>query len=712
MTSLKQLFGTAIAVFLLCASLLAVALVNMGRADDQVTQAQETRYRSYLLADELRQSSDDLTRLARTYVVTGDAMWEKQYLEVLDIRNGRAPRPAEYEKIYWDFRAAGQEPPRGKDAAVPLQQLMKDAGFTEAEFAKLKEAQANSDDLVRTETVAMNMVKGQYDDGAGGFTRKDEPDMARARTLLHDKDYHQFKARIMKPVDEFLSLVDRRTHDAVVAAEASRRAWFMGVLGAAALVCAAAILALWYTRRWILVRVQAALRVARAVADGDLTVKAPVTARDEIGQMLAALDSMGDSLTRVVGRVRQNADSVATASAQIAQGNQDLSQRTEMQASALQETAASMEELGATTRQNADSARQASALALEASTVAGRGGDVVGQVVETMRGINDSSKKIADIINVIDGIAFQTNILALNAAVEAARAGEQGRGFAVVASEVRSLAQRSADAAKEIKALITASVERVEHGTVLVDQAGDTMQEIVASIRRVADIVGEISSASEEQTTGVVQAGEAISAMDRNTQQNAALVEESAAAADSLRQQAQQLVEAMSVFRIAHEASLGPASGFAAAPTGTSPTAAAGASASPSATRSTSPNAPGSPNVPMSPSTSASTSKPASTPKASTASAASPQPRPGIETTAPAAASTERTRASAATAPSEPAATAAWDGAERRGPDRARNVVRPAFGASGGDAASGGAPKAAAQPARRTGTDDDDWDEF
>ena len=669
MTSMKQLFGTAVTVFLVCAGLLAIALFSMGRADEQLVQAQQTRYRSYLLADELRQSSDDLTRLARTYVVSGDPMWEQQYLEVLDIRNGRAPRPAQYEKIYWDFRAAGQEPQRGKDAAVPLQQLMKDAGFTEAEFAKLKEAQANSDDLVRTETVAMNMVKGQYDDGAGGFTRKDEPDMARARTLVHDKNYHQFKARIMKPVDEFLTLVDRRTNDAVVAAEAARRGWFMAVLGAAALVCAAAVLALWFTRRWILVRVQAALRVARAVADGDLTVKAPVTARDEIGQMLAALDSMGDSLTRVVGTVRQNADSVATASAQIAQGNQDLSQRTEMQASALQQTAASMEELGATTRQNADSARQASALAMEASTVAGRGGDVVGQVVETMRGINDSSKKIADIINVIDGIAFQTNILALNAAVEAARAGEQGRGFAVVASEVRSLAQRSADAAKEIKSLITASVERVEHGTVLVDQAGDTMQEIVASIRRVSDIVGEISSASDEQNTGVAQAGEAISAMDRNTQQNAALVEQSAAAADSLRQQAQQLVEAMAVFKIAQDAFTPSASASA------MPVAASTPARAP--VRST-----------------------GGSPLAHSVAPAARTPAPGAVSSATAAASS---------------AQEAWDGADRRGPDRARNVVRPAFGASGADAAATVAAKPAKPvdaPVRRTGTDDDDWDTF
>jgi methyl-accepting chemotaxis protein len=244
---------------------------------------------------------------------------------------------------------------------------------------------------------------------------------------------------------------------------------------------------------------------------------------------------------------------VATASAQIAQGNQDLSSRTEEQASALQQTAATMEQLGTTVRSNADSAKQANQLALGASAVAAQGGDVVGKVVTTMQGINDSSRKIGDIIGVIDGIAFQTNILALNAAVEAARAGEQGRGFAVVASEVRSLAQRSAEAAKEIKALIGRSVEQVEQGTALVDQAGKTMGEIVGSIQRVSDIVAEITAASAEQSDGVQQVGDAVSQMDQATQQNAALVEESAAAAESLKGQAQQLVQAVAVFKLSHE---------------------------------------------------------------------------------------------------------------------------------------------------------------
>ena len=293
-----------------------------------------------------------------------------------------------------------------------------------------------------------------------------------------------------------------------------------------------------------------AVGFSNAVAQGDLSQIIHAEGNDEVAHLLQALAAMQNSLIKVVGGVRQNAEGVATASAQIAQGNQDLSQRTEEQASALEETAASMEELSSTVKQNADNAKQANQLALGASIVAIKGGEVVSQVVTTMKGINDSSKKIADIISVIDGIAFQTNILALNAAVEAARAGEQGRGFAVVASEVRSLAGRSADAAKEIKGLITASVERVEQGTRLVDQAGVTMTEVVSSIKRVTDIMGEISAASAEQSAGVAQIGEAITQMDQVTQQNAALVEESAAAAESLKGQAQQLVSAVSVFKL------------------------------------------------------------------------------------------------------------------------------------------------------------------
>ncbi|TWG32786.1 methyl-accepting chemotaxis protein [Acidovorax delafieldii] len=325
------------------------------------------------------------------------------------------------------------------------------------------------------------------------------------------------------------------------------RAWVLGTL--ALCVALAAVLGVAITRA-VTRPAHHAVQAARAIADGDLATEVPPGGKDEMGQLLNALGDMRANLARVVSGVRSNAEGVASASAQIASGNNDLSARTEQQASALEETAASMEELGSTVRQNADNARAANQLAVSASTVAVQGGDVVAEVVETMKGINASSNKIADIISVIDGIAFQTNILALNAAVEAARAGEQGRGFAVVAGEVRNLAGRSAEAAKEIKALITASVERVEQGTALVDKAGATMTEVVSAIRRVTDIMGEISAASSEQSAGVGQVGEAVTQMDQATQQNAALVEEMAAAASALNAQAGELVNAVAVFKL------------------------------------------------------------------------------------------------------------------------------------------------------------------
>jgi methyl-accepting chemotaxis protein len=297
--------------------------------------------------------------------------------------------------------------------------------------------------------------------------------------------------------------------------------------------------------------------VAARIAAGDLGTEVQVRAGDETS-LLFAMKSMRDRLARIVSEVRQGTDAIASASAEIASGNLDLSSRTEEQASSLEETASSMEELTSTVKQNADNARQANVLAQTASSVAGQGGDVVAQVVQTMGSINESSKKIVDIITVIDGIAFQTNILALNAAVEAARAGEQGRGFAVVAGEVRTLAQRSAAAAKEIKTLIGDSVDKVETGTKLVDQAGSTMNDVVASIQRVTDIMAEISAASQEQTTGIEQINQAISQMDNVTQQNAGLVEEAAAASEALQSQAGKLAELVSVFRIDDRAPTAP----------------------------------------------------------------------------------------------------------------------------------------------------------
>jgi len=350
----------------------------------------------------------------------------------------------------------------------------------------------------------------------------------------------------LENLDAYLTeLMDK----AAAEAEAQYRLASMVMIGLTIAAVIAAVLIALFVSRSITTPVGEAVKVAEAVASGDLTQRIDVKSGDETGHLMQALKKMNDELVKLVGQIRTGSDTIATASAQIAMGNQDLSSRTEEQASSLEETASSMEELTSTVKQNADNARQANQLAVAASEVAVRGGEVVSQVVSTMDAIQESSKKMADIIGAIDGIAFQTNILALNAAVEAARAGEQGRGFAVVASEVRNLAQRSASAAKEIKTLIDDSVSRVESGGKLVHEAGSTMEEVVTSIRRVNDIMSEISAASAEQSAGIEQVNQAVTQMDTVTQQNAALVEESAAAAESMQQQARSLVQVVSVFK-------------------------------------------------------------------------------------------------------------------------------------------------------------------
>ena len=383
----------------------------------------------------------------------------------------------------------------------------------------------------------------------GAVKAKADGNEEEAARLL-DKAFTPAAQRYQDLLQELVTM-QRASMDATAGGiddNAERSTRLMMILAASALL-AGAVFA-WQLTRGIVGPIRDAVTVAETVAGGDLSHRIDASAQDETGALLRALRHMNDSLVGIVSQVRGGTDTISTASREISAGNLDLSARTEQQASALEQTAASMEELTTTVRQNADNARQANQLAIAASEIAIQGGTVVGEVVTTMGAINDSAKRIADIIGVIDGIAFQTNILALNAAVEAARAGEQGRGFAVVASEVRNLAQRSAAAAKEIKELITASVTSVDAGARLVDQAGTTMEQVVTSIRRVTDIMAEITSASQEQTTGIEQVNHAIGQMDQVTQQNAALVEEAAAAAASMQDQAATLADVVSVFKL------------------------------------------------------------------------------------------------------------------------------------------------------------------
>jgi methyl-accepting chemotaxis protein len=552
--TIKKLFGYLLLLTAVLCALTYFALLHLSRAQLASDEANSSRYQSYLLADELRQSSDDLTRLARTYVVTADPAYEKQYFDILAIRNGKQARPQHYERIYWDFVAAGIVKPSPDGTTIALQELMKKAGFSDAEFAKLAEAQANSNDLVKTETVAMNAVKGLYEDGQGGFSKKGSPDAEMARNLMHDSDYHKNKAKIMKPINDFLEMLDARTSATV--AKAAEAVHFAYVL----MICLlsfsffSSMLALILIYRCISMRMEQSVLAAERLKEGDLTMRLNICQEDVLGRLMHAINEVSSGLSSMVGDIRQSSETIATVSGQIASGNLDLSASTDEQANALEQITSSMGELNTTVDKNTASAREANRLAFEASSIAAKGGIVVNQVVTTMQEINDSSRKIVDIIGVIDGIAFQTNILALNAAVEAARAGEQGRGFAVVAGEVRLLAQRSAEAAKEIKYLISNSVQRVEEGAILADQAGTTMSQVVNSITLVTNIVSEISSASVTQSEGITQVTEAVTQMDQTTQQNAGLVQESTAAAERLKVQTQQLVEAVGKFRLSTNA--------------------------------------------------------------------------------------------------------------------------------------------------------------
>jgi methyl-accepting chemotaxis protein len=391
---------------------------------------------------------------------------------------------------------------------------------------------------------------------------KEEGKLEESNALL-DSTYIPASEAYQGTVAEFLDMQRVTLDDLAAEAEVLKKASRNRIVQLAFLCVALGVAcAAWLTRS-ITRPIKEAVTAARRVADGDLTGKLEATSADEIGQLRQALQDMTNNLLQIVGNIRTGTEAISTSSSEIAAGNQDLSSRTEQQASSLEETASSMEELTSTVKQNADNARQANQLAITAADVAVKGGEVVAEVVDTMAAINDASRKVVDIISVIDGIAFQTNILALNAAVEAARAGEQGRGFAVVATEVRSLAQRSSAAAKEIKDLIGDSMSKVESGTELVGQAGKTMEEVVASIRRVTDIVAEITAASNEQSAGIEQVNQAIAQMDQVTQQNAALVEEAAAASESMHHQSQQLSQAVSEFKLSSEPALAAAARMA-----------------------------------------------------------------------------------------------------------------------------------------------------
>ena len=515
-----RLYGGFGAIVLLLAVLVTVATLNFSKLADASAISTHT-YQVLGENDAILESLINMETGQRGYVITGlDASLEPYAA-------GKAAFRQHLDKA------------RALTSDNPLQQQR---------LAKLDAAQQAWQAGALDPVIAMRRAVAQG-------TAAIEPVLALEKQGRGKSGMDAMRALLREVGDAETALLAQRAQ--AVSSLQSQTRWVLLGGGAVALLLAA-LIAMWLARN-ISRPLRAAIEVARQVAQGDLTVRVEVRSGDETGELMQALQDMTASLLRIVSEVRSGTQTIATASRQIASGNLDLSARTEQQASSLEETASSMEELTGTVQQNAQNAHQANGLAATASTVAGKGGAVVAQVVDTMGSINASSRKIVDIIGVIDGIAFQTNILALNAAVEAARAGEQGRGFAVVATEVRNLAQRSAGAAREIKALINDSVAQVESGARLVDEAGHTMHEIVDSVHKVSGIVGHISAASDEQRAGIEQVNQAISQMDQVTQQNASLVEEAAAAAEALQEQAARLADAVAVFKTAQASTAMPA---------------------------------------------------------------------------------------------------------------------------------------------------------
>ena len=572
--TIKNLFLALLAALTLLLCLVLLSVISLKSASDEVDRSADLRYRSYLLADELRQSSDDLTRLARTYAVTGDAKYEKQYFDILDIRNGKKPRPEHYERIYWDFVAAGIDKPQPDGATASLQALMKEAGFSEQEFAKLKEAQNNSDALVKNETIAMNAVKGLFDDGTGQFTKKGDPDLELARKLTHDENYHKYKAQIMKPVDEFLELLDKRTSAAVEQAKQAKTRMQYWVTGLVLFSIAFLVVALLTVYRRIIAALggepAVASEVVKQVAAGDLSVEIPVANTDSTS-LLAAMKVMQSNLQKLIGEIQTNADMVASAAKKMTIAAENVAGSSQQQSASSLEIAAAMEQSTVSINLMSDSANQAQTISGDSESLMNETSGVVSEAVnriakiatvveqasQTVRTLGQESENVSKIVLVIKEVADQTNLLALNAAIEAARAGEQGRGFAVVADEVRKLAERTTQSTQEITTMISSmqssardavtciedAVANVNEGVILTKRVGESVSRLGASSHEVKGVIIDVSSALREQNAASNEIARNVEQIAQTIERNSGAVGEVAKAATELQQLANSLTD-------------------------------------------------------------------------------------------------------------------------------------------------------------------------
>ncbi|MBK5970711.1 MULTISPECIES: methyl-accepting chemotaxis protein [Thiorhodovibrio] len=533
--SIKRLFLLLAIAGTLLAVLLLAAIWKANQAQTELAQVYEQRYHSYLLADQLRQSSDDLTRMARTYVVTGDPEFERQYWEVLAIRNGEHPRPQHYERIYWDFVAAGDQQPRPDGDTIALRELMRRAGFTEDEFAKLAEAQANSDALVDTEMVAMNAMKGRYRDNSGNFAQQGEPDPELARRLMHDKDYHAFKARIMKPVDEFFVLLDARTSQAVAEAQQRSQAAYQQVIALVSLTLLLGTLVLFLLYRWLRGQLggePAYVRgIVETIADGDLQAPIKRRARDH-DSLLAAMASMRASLAKMLGDIDSHAGQLTDSAERLADtagiiarsgemrigANQSIAAAVEEMSSSVAEITSTMEELSASSTQIADHSQAVVDVASRTLASSRAGTQAMHQLLARMAEIRTDnqksldeilalgqrSKEIGKFMDLIDAVADQTKLIAFNAALEASSAGDAGKRFSVVASEIRRLADSVSESTREIEGKMLDIQDTIARLVVTSEKSSTTIAAGLASSESTAAILDELEQAAD-QTTGAAQ---------------------------------------------------------------------------------------------------------------------------------------------------------------------------------------------------------------